>query len=121
MSIPYWMKFSSQINYEQNFKNTSIEELEEQFSLGVGFQQISGFIISANHIRRLLVTGIYRFKKSWFVSINQVIDHHAFINANSDDKGIWIQDADVSINKKFTISNHSRLRNKLVSFFTFCL
>lgn len=94
---------SSELIYEK--KATDSEQTKKEtkkFNSTVGFQQINGFIISADHISQLFLSGLYRFAEKWSVSFSQTVNRHYFLNPNSNDKGLWIQDTALSVNGKFT-------------------
>ena len=80
----------------------STEKKSKPFNFSLGFQQISGFIESADRVTQGFLTGTYRFKESWSLSASQTLNRHYFLNPNSHDKGLWIQDTIFSLNKKFT-------------------
>ena len=88
----------SELIYEKDSKLAG-EDSENPFRSTVAFSHINGFIESSDRINRLSLTGSYGFKKTWF-SLAQVINHHYFRN-NSNDKGVWIQDAILSVQKEF--------------------
>jgi len=92
-------KASSELIYNK----TSVDKIKnKRLALTAGFHQINGFIISADHISQLFFTGVYRFKNDWSVALAQFLNRHYFLNPNSNDLGLWIQDTELSINKKFT-------------------
>ena len=92
-------KASAELIYERKPTN---KKVKQRFTSTTGFQQINGFIVSTDHISQLFFTGAYRFKENWSVSITQTLNRHYFLNPNSNDKGLWIQDTVLSLNRKFT-------------------
>ena len=78
---------------------------EKAFGLNAGLQQISGFIKSADHISQLFVSGSYSFsflkEQKARVALSQKINRHFFLNPNSKDQGLWIQDSILSAETSF--------------------
>lgn len=82
------------------------KESKKPFLSTISLGHINGFINSADRINRLSLTGSYRFLEVWSLSVSQIINQHYFLNPNSKDKGIWIQDATLSFQRQF--KNHLR-------------
>ena len=60
---------------------------------------------------RFFFSGAYRFADSWSVFFFQAINRNYFLNPNSDDIGLWIQDTVLLVNKQFTnLPYESRLK-----------
>ena len=79
-----------------------IKKEKKRLAFTAGFRQINGFIINADHISQLFFTGTYQFENDWSVALAQFLNRHYFLNPNSNDMGLWIQDTELSINKKIT-------------------
>ena len=108
-------KASVELVYEKD-PTTKIKNEKKRFTSTAGLQQINGFIVSTDHISQLFFTGAYQFKKNWSVSLTQTLNRHYFLNPNSNDKGLWIQDTVLSLNKQFTdLPYKSRLNVALSS------
>lgn len=90
---------SSDLIYEKAPTEDKNQESEKKHSLlfNMGVQQISGFIVSADHVTQPFFTGSYQFKKLWSASVSQKLNRRFFLNPNSNDQGIWIQDTILSL------------------------
>ena len=99
---------SSEINQEQIINNIYIQP-DKRFSVIVDFRQVSGFIVSADHISKLFLIGHYRFKKNWALFLAQPIHRHYFLNPNSNDRGMWVQDTMLSIDRNLPFSKNNQL------------
>ncbi len=95
-------KASLELTHERSPNKENTKEKTKRFSSTAGFQQVSGFIVSADHVSQFFLNGSYRFKEKWSASITQSLNRHYFLNPNSNDKGVWIQDMVLSLNRKFT-------------------
>ena len=95
-------KASLELTHERSLNNKEIKEEKKRFSSTAGFQQVSGFIVSSDHISQFFFNGAYQFKEKWSTSITQALNRHYFLNPNSNDKGLWIQDTALSLNRQFT-------------------
>ena len=93
-------KALSELLYEKDLTQTS-KETDKPFLSTVNLGYINGFINSADRINQLSLTGSYQFLETWSLSFSQTINQHYFLNPNSRDKGIWIQDAVLSLQKQF--------------------
>lgn len=93
-------KALSEFLYEKDPKITN-KEAEKPFLSTVSLGHINGFINSADRINQFSLTGSYRFLEVWSFSISQIINQHYFLNPNSKDKGIWIQDTTLSFQRQF--------------------
>ena len=93
---------SSELIYEKTDKDDRLQtEAKKKFAFTLGFQQINGFIASSDRISQLFANGLYRFKKTWSASASQTLNHRYFLNPGGHDKGLWIQDTALSLNKIF--------------------
>ena len=95
-------KASLELTHERSPNKEEAKEVKKRFSSTAGVQQISGFIASSDHISQVFFNGAYQFKEKWSASITQALTRHYFLNPNSNDKGVWIQDTVLSLNRKFT-------------------
>ena len=114
----YLDEASSNLIYEKAPTEDSPTQRKEEkrFRFDTGFQQINGFIVSSDHISQLFFAGTYQFEKSWSVSLTQKLNRHYFLNPNSEDQGLWIQDTILSIDTQFTgLPYDSRLKTGLSS------
>ena len=93
-------KTVSELIYEKGTEVPS-DKTEKSFSSNFNLSHINGFINSADRINQLSLTGSYNFLKSWSVSVSQSMNHHYFRNPNSRDKGLWIQDTLLILQKQF--------------------
>ncbi len=69
-----------------------IKKKKQQFGLSIGFQQVNGFIVSADHISEFFLKGLYNLNEEWSFSVLQSLNRNYFLNPNSEDQGLWIQD-----------------------------
>lgn len=95
-------KASLELTHERNPNTEEAKAEKKRFSATAGFQQVNGFIVSADHVSQFLLNGSYRFKEKWSASITQALNRHYFLNPNSNDKGLWLQDTVLSLNRRFT-------------------
>jgi len=98
---------SSELIYKNLSKNNQKAKEKKKINIITSLQQISGFIVSADHISQFYMKGTYYFKDTWSTSIKQSVNRHYFLNPNSNDKGLWIKDTILSINKNFSFYKNS--------------
>lgn len=91
-------KALSEFLYE---KDPAFTSSKNPFLSTVSLAHINGFINSADRIHQLSLKGSYRFLEVWSFSVSQIINQHYFLNPNSRDKGIWIQDPTLSFQRQF--------------------
>ena len=96
-------KIISELIYEKGTESAldKFDKTKKPFSSSINLSYINGFINSANRINQLSLIGSYNFLNSWSVSVSQSMNHHYFLNPNSRDKGLWIQDTLLILQKQF--------------------
>ena len=93
-------KTVSELIYEKGAETTP-DKTEKPFFSTIRLGHNNGFINSADRINQLSLTGSYRFLKSWSFSFSQSLNQHYFLNPNSEDKGLWIQDTLLFLQRQF--------------------
>ncbi len=109
---------SSELVYEKNeFSKERIKEKEKKpFQSTVGLQLINGFNIRSDHIRQFFLNSAYSPSGAWSFSLSQAFNHHYFLNPNSNDRGLWIQDMSLFAHRQFKdLPYKSRLKASLSS------
>ena len=100
---PYLDSASGELVYERTGEEQKVVKEKSRFALSTGFQQVNGFIISADHVTRFFFTGAYRINNDWSFSVVQNMDRHYFLNPQSKDQGLWLKDTILSTTKKFRL------------------
>ena len=93
-------KTVSELIYEKDAE-TAFDETENPFSSTISLGHNNGFINSADRINQLSLTGSYNFLKSWSFSFSQNLNQHYLLNPESKDKGLWIQDTLLFLQRQF--------------------
>ena len=90
----------SELIYEKDAETTP-DKTEKPFSSTVSLGHNNGFINSSDRINQLSLTGQYNFLKFWSFSLSQNLNQHYLLNPLSKDKGIWIQDTLLLLQRQF--------------------
>ena len=96
-------KIISELIYEKGTESApdKSDKTEKPFFSKINLSYINGFINSADRMNQLSLIGSYKFLKSWSLSVSQSMNHRYFLNPNSRDKGLWIQDTLLILQKQF--------------------
>ena len=70
-------EFELDLIYDQKLEEKN-QLIKDPLRLNIGWRYFNGFIENYNRIHQLSFNGSYQFKKSWFLSFNQSLNHQRF-------------------------------------------